>query len=91
VLIETRRDERINLGRDYRKGKERRAEQRELDLCNQKFLRCGVDQFDLRVRARGKLIGKQQDIVDVFCAREEDNHHHNKDDQRFDEPRAQLN
>jgi hypothetical protein len=47
VLVEAGRDEPVDLGGDHREGDEERAEQRELQLGDEEFLRRGVDQPDV--------------------------------------------
>src|SRR5579885_2540406 len=84
------RDEHINLRRDHRERQECRTEQAELDLREQEFLRRGVDQLDLGVRARGKLIRKKKNVVDLLRKEEAEEKHQEERNQRLDEPRAQL-
>src|SRR5579885_476833 len=90
AFIEAGRDEHINLRRDHRERQECRTEQAELDLREQEFLRRGVDQLDLGVRARGKLIRKKKNVVDLLRKEEAEEKHQEERNQRLDEPRAQL-
>ena len=63
--IEPGRDEHVDLRGDHREGDEHGAEQRELHLGEEEFLRRGVDHLDRRIDAGGEPVGPDQEIVEV--------------------------
>ena len=64
VAIEARRHELVDLVGDDREGDEQRAEQRELHLREEIFLRRRVDQLDLAQRPGRLLVGDDQEVED---------------------------
>src|SRR5262245_60937723 len=90
MFVETWCNEHVELRRHHRKRQKRRAEQAELDLCEQEFLRRRVDELDLRLGAGRELVGPEQEIVDVLGEEEADEEHREESNERLDQPRAQL-
>ena len=65
AAIEPRRHEHVDLRGDHREGDEDGAEQSELHLGEEEFLRRGVDHLDRGIDAGRELVGPEQQIVDV--------------------------
>ena len=89
-MIETRRDELVDLIGDDRERQEYRAEQRQLELSEEELVRRGVDHLDLGVRTGGPLIGHDKDGVDLLGEGEADEKCDEDRDQRVDQARTQL-
>ena len=64
VAIQAGRDEHVDLRGDHREGDEDGAEDGELHLGEEEFLRRGVDHLDRHVRADRQPVRPEQEIVD---------------------------
>ena len=91
VLVEAGRDELVDLLRDHREGDEQRAEQRDLHLREEIFLRRGVDELRRVAVVGGRPhVGDEQHVVDGLGEEEADDEGDDDRDQRADQARAQL-
>jgi hypothetical protein len=92
VLVEAGRDELVDLAGDDGKRKTEGAEQGELHLREQEFLRRRVDHLDRTTggAALRPQVGQHQDVVDLLGEDEADRERDADGDQRPDQARAQL-
>src|SRR5262245_59664517 len=89
MLVESRRDEFVDLRRHDRKRDEGSAKQRELQLGDEIFQQRRVDELRI-LGARHPDEWPDQHVVDLLGEEEAEDEGHGKAEQRLDQPRAQL-
>ena len=90
MFVEPRRNEHVELRCDNRERQKQRTEQRQLQLGEEKLLRCGVDQFDAGAPPGGLFVRVQQQIEDRLRDEETGDKSNAEPDHRLHQPGAQF-